>query len=441
MTVVRLLAYGLPGLPLAALMLPLYIFLPTFYAKQAGIGFAAVGGALLVARLWDAVSDPMIGWLSDRFDGRFGRRRPWMLAGLPLVLLSVWMLFVPPDNAGSAHLLLWSILLYLGGTMIMLPYQAWGAEISSDYHERSRISASREIFVVAGTLIAAGLPQVLGNTQGNAAGGALEALAWGLSVALPLTVLICVTLVADPPTARRQRLAPKRGLQILVANQPFRRLIAAYFLNGIANGLPATLFLLFVEHVIQRPEWQGGLLLTYFLCGILAVPFWLWLSRRTSKHVAWIAAMIWACAAFVWVPILGEGDIALFFAVCVLTGASLGADLVLPASMQADVIDVDAAETGQRRAGIYFALWGLATKISLALAVGIAFPLLEIIGFQESTMENDETALFALAALYSLLPVIFKLASLRLVAGFTIDQAEHARLQEKIATNSNEQAA
>ena len=142
----RLVAYGAPALPLAALGLPVFIHLPTFYATAMGWVFATVGAILLFARLWDVITDPLIGFLSDRTGGRFGRRRPWIVAGMPLVLAATWALFVPPDGAGAWHLLFWSLALYLGWTMMILPLSAWGAELSPDYHERSRIAAYREGF-------------------------------------------------------------------------------------------------------------------------------------------------------------------------------------------------------------------------------------------------------------------------------------------------------
>ncbi|MEO0394094.1 MAG: MFS transporter, partial [Pseudomonadota bacterium] len=140
-----LLAYGAPGVPLAALTLPVYILLPTFYATTLGLGLASVGLALVIARVWDAFSDPIIGYLSDqtRHEG-LGRRMPWILGGLVPVMLGTWQLLMPPSDAGLVHLMVWSVVLYTGWTAMILPLSAMGAEISDSYHERSRIAGFRE---------------------------------------------------------------------------------------------------------------------------------------------------------------------------------------------------------------------------------------------------------------------------------------------------------
>ena len=109
-------AFGLLGLPMAAQQLPLYVFLPPYYAQDLGIGLTAVGAALLGARLWDMVTDPLVGWFSDRTGGRFGRRKPFILAGTPILMVSIWFLFVPPEGAGALHLLIWTMIAYFGGT-------------------------------------------------------------------------------------------------------------------------------------------------------------------------------------------------------------------------------------------------------------------------------------------------------------------------------------
>jgi len=424
----RLLAYGLPGLPLAALMLPLYVYLPAFYAEDLGLGFAAVGTILLVARLTDVLTDPLIGVLSDRVATRFGRRRVWMVAGAPLTLLGAHMLFLAEEGAGSVHLLVWTIAVYLGATMIMLPYSAWGAELSSDYDERSRIAGSREGFVVLGTLLAAGLPSLFGADRT----AALEIIVWALWIVLPVSLVVALSSVREGPHVWRASAGWRRSLAVLWRNGPFRRLVAAYLLNGIANGLPASLFLLFVTHVLERPEWSGPLLFVYFLCGVAAIPLWLRASTRYGKHRAWTVAMLWATAVFVFVPLLGPGDHWWFLVICIFTGIGLGADLALPASMQADVIDLDTLRTGRQRTGIFFAIWGVATKLALALAVGIAFPILDLVGFDTDTPEKTETGLFALAALYSLLPAAFKLGAIALVWGYPITAERQKRIRHMI---------
>ena len=424
----RLFAYGLPGLPLAALLLPLYVYLPAYYAEDLGLGFAAVGAVLLIARLSDVVTDPLIGGLSDRIMTRFGRRRVWMVAGVPVVLLSAHMLFRAEAGVGAGYLLIWTVAVYLGLTMILLPYSAWGAELSTDYDQRSRIAGSREGFVVLGTLLAAGLPSLLGADRG----GALNSIVWMLWIVLPLSLMVALRAVPEGQYVWRASVGWQRGLVILWRNRPFRRLVAAYLLNGIANGLPASLFLLFVAHVIEAPAWSGPLLFVYFLCGVAAIPLWLRLSARYGKHRVWTGAMLWATAVFLFVPFLGPGDQWWFLLICIFTGFSLGADLALPASMQADVVDLDTLRSGRQRTGIYFAIWGMATKLALAVAVGIAFPLLELAGFSAEAAGNREAGLFALAALYSLLPAAFKIAAVALFWGYPITAERQRRIRAMI---------
>ena len=241
-------------------------------------------------------------------------------------------------------------------------------------------------------------------------------------------MLIAVWRVPDAPR-RRQSPRWRDGLRLLGQNRPFMRLLSAYLLNGLANALPATLFLLYVNNVLEAGDSAGPLLLLYFLSGVAALPLWLWLARRHDKHRVWAASMLLACAVFVCVPLLGPGDITGFAIVCVLSGLSLGVDVALPASMQADVIDIDESHTGVRRAGMFFGLWGMATKLALALAVGIAFPLLELAGFEA----GGTTALWALIGLYALAPVVIKLAAVWLVWDFPLARAQHAALARRLA--------
>jgi Na+/melibiose symporter-like transporter len=423
-------AYGAVALPLAALNLPLYVYLPTFYSSELGVDLAVVGAVLLGARLLDVVSDPVIGELADRTRTRLGQRRPWIAAAVPLLALGTWQLFLPPAGAGAVHLLVWSIVAYLAWTMLLLTYQAWGVELSADYHERSRIAGVREMFVIVGVVIAAALPTLIGAPPGSAA--ALAAIFWAMLAALVVTSVLALATVSEPEAAPEKRLRLADGLALLAANAPFRRLLGAYLLNGIANALPATLFLLFVQHVLALPDAAGPLLLVYFVSGLVAVPGWLALSRRIGKHRAWQASMLWASLGFVATPFLGAGDLWPFVAVCVLTGLSLGADLALPAAMQADVVDLDRAMGGARRTGLFMAFWSMATKLALALAVGAAFPLLALAGF-EANGANGPTPLLALAALYALVPVAIKLGAVWLVQGYDLDATRQAELRTRIA--------
>ncbi|MFQ3622294.1 MAG: MFS transporter, partial [Acetobacteraceae bacterium] len=154
-------AYALPAFPLAILGLPLNVYLPAFWGETMGLGLSAVGAVLLATRLIDGVTDPLVGWLSDRTRTRFGRRRPWIAAAGLVAAPAVWLLLVPPEGAGAAHLFVCASLVYLGWTMINVPHSAWGAELSTDYNERTRITSWREAATIGGIVASALVPALI----------------------------------------------------------------------------------------------------------------------------------------------------------------------------------------------------------------------------------------------------------------------------------------
>lgn len=424
-------AYGVLGWPLAALGLPLVVYLPPFYAQLPALNTGLVGILVFVARLFDVVSDPLIGTASDRTASRFGRRRPWIAAGTPLLMLAAWFLFIPGEDAGAAYLLVWSILAYLGWTLIYLPYTTLGAELSSDYDERSRITAWREGFFVLGTLVAIMLPALVQRVSGGAGAG-LAAIAVFLIVALPLAVGLFLWRVPEPKDRARSQIGWAESWKLLASNAPFRRLLIAYLFNGAANGLPAALFLFFVTAILGGSEVTGGVFLAiYFLSAVAGLPVWLWIGRDWSKHRLWCASMLWVSAVFIFTLTLNEGSYIGYGLICVLGGTCLGVDQAIAASIQADVIDEDTAAGGDGRAGLYFGLWGMATKLAFAIALGIAYPLLWLAGF-DAGQANDSVALWMLAVLYGLLPVIIKLGVVALIWNFPLDRRRHAELQADI---------
>ncbi len=417
--------------------LPLLIFLPAYYVETTALSLTAIGSVLLVARLWDVAVDPAIGALSDRTQTRFGRRKPWILGALPFVLLGSAMLFDPPAEAGAGYLLLWLLVVYLGWSMVQIPHQAWGAELSSDYAERSRIAAWRESLTVVGVAVAASLPTVAVQTgllhPGDSPEGfALQALVVACAILLPLAAFVLLRYVPEPKAvAAASGFDLRAGWQLLRFNLPFRRLVVAYLVNGVANALPATLFLLYAGSVLGAGDQSGAFLLVYFLSGIAAVPLWLRAAKLWGKHRTWSASMVAACGAFAFVPFLGNGDNSAFLAICLLTGLCFGADLALPASMQADVVDVDTAGGGGQRTGLYFAIWSVATKLALALAPALAFPALDAAGFVANDPASSGHAM--LAFLYAGVPVVFKLAAAYLIWNFPLDAEAQMQLRARIA--------
>ncbi|MCP5286679.1 MAG: MFS transporter [Burkholderiaceae bacterium] len=388
------LRYGMLGLPLAFVALPLYVVLPHHYAAAFGVPLATLGALLLAARLFDAVADPWIGRLVDL--GLAGSRRH-LLAGMVLASAALALgfrgLFIPPMSGGAA-LLAWAaamlLLTYLAYSVLSVLHQAWGARLGGSEAQRARIVSWREGLALLGVMVASVLPSVAGLDVTTAVFAA--ALAAG------------VALLAVAP--RPQPGAPQASLpmSLPLRTPAFRRLLAIYLVNGIASAVPATLVLFFVRDRLQLPDWEPAFLAAYFAAGALSLPLWMHVVARWGLARAWLAGMVLAIAAFVWAATLGAGDSVAFFAVCAATGVALGADLALPSALLAGVVQRSGHQG--RLEGAYFGWWNFATKLNLALAAGIALPLLAAFGYTPGS--QDAGALQALTLAYCALPCALK---------------------------------
>jgi glycoside/pentoside/hexuronide:cation symporter, GPH family len=393
--------YGLLGLPLAFVALPLYVILPNHYARAFGAPLAALGAMLLAARLIDAVLDPLIGRWCDRLFARSSAAVQGAAFVAAVVLaLGLWGLLFPPEavrSAGMAALLGWAGVLmaiaYTAFSVVSVSHQAWGARLGGNEAQRSRVVAWREGLALVGVLVAAVLPGTLG---------------------LGVTVGAFAVLLALGCWAWSRSLAPSEGPRLLSVaagfsplQQPgFRKLLAVFVLNGTASAIPATLVLFFVQDRLQAsPATEPAFLATYFLCAALSMPLWVKVVARLGLARTWLAGMGLSVAVFIWAATLGAGDTAAFLVVCALSGVALGTDLALPGALLAGLIG-RLGERGQRE-GAYFGWWNFAAKLNLALAAGLALPLLAAFGYTPGSREPE--ALWTLTVAYCLLPCALKL--------------------------------
>ncbi|MDD2790513.1 MAG: MFS transporter [Sulfurimonas sp.] len=397
------LLYALPALPLALLGLPLYVYLPSYYAQDVELGLFEVGIVLLVARLFDMISDPLIGYWSDRYFPR----KALMFVGLFFLLGGFYYLSHPIAGATSLWLFSFSMLVYFGWSLISIPYYALGADLGESYKQNSGYASFRELFNISGVLLALLLPYFLGVADNPAK--SLTLMFSVIVILLPIILLIFFLSVHAQRVKSSLHSLKEVYTHFVCELKSSKYLFGAFFLNSFANALPATLFLLYVALVIGAKESSGILLIVYFVSGILALPFWYMLAAKFSKKRAWIVSIINAVFFFSFVPFLGEGDFNYFLIITIFSGMSLGADMALPASMQADVAQ-NASSPQKQLGGTLFGFFAMLTKLSLAVGVGVSFAILGLFDF--STTQPSESSLLVLSLLYGALPVILKLLAI-----------------------------
>jgi Na+/melibiose symporter-like transporter len=427
----RLSAYALLELAIGGPLNVMTLFLGFQYAEL-GVSLEAVGWIVMAARLLDVAIDPAVGLLSDRTRNRFGRRKTWIVAGTPIFVLAVWRLFLPPAQVDAAYFAIWMVLFWLGFSMLNIPYYAWGAELSPDYHERTRITTIRTLAGSGGFWLAVIVPSIsqqlfgFGGKPDEILGLVARYTIW----LLPALVILAAIVVPDRSSAGAA-VPFLRGLGVMRRNKPFLRLLAAFTIVGLGPALQGVMFPFFMKHVVREVSSSAQSLVLYLPCVMFGIALWGALAQRIEKHRAWMCGMAVMVGATSLYMLVGAGDMGLMLTVLLISGVGSGALNALPASMKADVVDLDALESGEDRAGLFFAAWSLAVKLITALGQFLAFNSLALIGFNPQG-ENGPDELLGLRVFYSAGPMLLYLIGLLLIWGYPITSIRHAQLRQQL---------
>ncbi len=429
-----LLAYGTPAAAYA-----FYLFFIQFYflkfATDVLLAAPAVIGALMgVGRIWDAFSDPLVGYWSDRTRSRWGRRRPWMLAAIPLLAVSSIMVWSPPTALGPGALVAWSAVALLGFytsyTIYSIPHASLGAEISTDHHQRTRVFGAQRVAFVLGMMAAFAAIGVATNADDRRATALVLAVAGAVAAS---------ALLLAAPAGVRERVeyqgrgagSPWQALRDVARNPHARILLFAWFVEGLGGGVLGVLSPYLTEYVIGRPDLIAVVPAFFVVASVASIPVWIALSRRFGKRNVWVAAVTANGLFFGAIFFVGPGDIPLLSVLLVGAGFANGCGGAIGASMLADVIDYDELRSGERKEGAYSAAWGFSFKLSIGLVVILTGFALQLAGF-EPNVQQTRTAELTLRGLFSGAPLVASLLAAAILLRFRLDAREHGRIRAEL---------
>ena len=405
--------YGSIGICLGFISLPLYVYLPKYYAETYQVSLVLLSVVILCTRLIDTVQDPIIGWLSDKLLEYKISRLHIITIAIPLLCLSFLGLLFPPEFGGR---ILWItvflVLTYTLFSFVSVNYYTTATEITEEYNQQTKLVSARETLSLTGISIGAIIPSFL---QQKFSATVANSLTWLLFV----TICCCALYVFayKSPAPEKQKTTQEKifvALKIVSANRMYLLLALVFLLSTTAAALPATIVLFYIKDVIQAEPYYGLFLGLYFLCAIIGLPLWYILSSILGKKNTWLLAMLITICSFIWATFLGPGDLFSYGLICVLTGLCLGADLVMPASMLSDLI------ANSPNKAKYFGVWGMVGKSSLAFAGSASLFILGSLGYTANTPVDDTIRLY-ISLSYALFPCLIKLISFILLYKIKID--------------------
>lgn len=436
-------AYGAPGLGVGYMYLLIGLYIMKFSTDVLLIAPVVMGTIFGASRVWDAVSDPLVGYLSDRTNHSLGRRRSWLLASIVPVSIAFVMVFSPPASLQGGALIAWMAVgivgFYSAMTVFIVPHMSLGAELTPNYHERSRLYGLRHAAFTVGSILALASMQLLINAEQEGE-AAIRETAFELSIfAAVLTAGLILYAVIN--------LRERADFQGRVTSKPFsafkdvwqnphaRVVLIVTFIENIGSAVIGILTLYVAQYVVGRPSLAPLVILAYMVPSSMSVPLWLPLSRRFGKIRLWMFSMILTGLSFGGMFALPFVDdqtkIILFFTLAVFAGLAAGCGGTISPSIQSDIIDYDEYLTGERKEGSYFAAFNFVYKSAIGVMIVLTGYVLQFAGF----VPNEEQTMFvklAIMCLYGLFPLVCYLIGAYMFRKFTLDEAEHARIRVEL---------
>ncbi|MDP7572654.1 MAG: MFS transporter, partial [Myxococcota bacterium] len=366
--------YGAPAMPVWFAFMLQSVFLVNFAVDTLLIAPVVISTIFGASRLWDAVSDPLAGYFSDRTRSRLGRRRSWLLVSIPVLAVGFSMTWSPPDALSGTDLTVWVgvgiFLFYTGTTLFTIPYESLGAEMTSDHHDRTRVFGVKQLVAGLGSMAAVGgIYYLVTADDKREAGGVLAII-----VSVACCVLIGLSVWALRERSEYQgRGSTKvlRAFRDVLANPHAVPLLFVFFIENFGMAMLAAMAPFLMKYVYNSEEMTPLFLGMYIVPSLLFIPLWIRISRTVGKRRLWLFATATLAVGFSLMYFASAERIGLFFAIVAIVGIGGGCGQVVGPSIQADVIDWDEAQTGERKEGTYFAAWNLADKAAGALSVGL----------------------------------------------------------------------
>lgn len=428
---ITLAALAAPALPMAAMTLPLTIFLPAFYATTIGINLAVVGLVFTLVRVADLFFDPFVGGLMDRTSTRWGRFKPWLAAGGPVVMVGAAMLFMARPGVGPLYLAAALVIAYAGYSIIILSQMGIGARLTRDYHERSRVFAWWQVFNVTGLIIVLVAPPLLAHWMPIDQTITVRIMGIAIVVATPITILVSLLMVRDDSRTRLGGAHVSLGEYLsLFRLRSVRFLLVSTLFTGLGLGVSSSVFIFFFSILKDITAEEVGLVLAgFFVVNICAAPAWAWIGNRIGKHRALALGGLGTAIYMTIITVMPQRDFLLYGTACLIGGfCACSADL-LPRAMMADVGDEDHLASGSDRTGILYALLLITQKIGQALAIGIVYVLLDLIGFDAAAGKaNTPDALMGVLLLGSVIPGLLHLSGGVIAWFYPLTATRHARI-------------
>ncbi len=430
------LLYGVGDIGNAVVNSAVQFFLLAFYTDGALIAAGLASTALWVAKFWDAVNDPLFGWLSDRTVSRFGKRRVYMIFGaLPLAICIALLWFVPP-GLPDVWVFVWIVLTFVlfdtFWTLTNVPYYALTAELTEDYDERSGLTAFRMVLGVPAYIVGAALtPFLVGLFASKRTGYGVVGVIYGLLAAAVLWIAAAGIRERRSIVESKAQTPPWRSFLATFRNRPFVRLIVAYLLTNVGFALIKTLLYYFLTyHLNMEAQVPVVMLLLLLFVALFLFP-WKKLAERLNKGPAYALGMIIGGLAVGLTFLLPQGQTPWVYVIAAVAGIGFSAQWVFPWAMVPDVVEIDRLASGEHRGGMYYGVWGLVTKLSDALGLVTAGWVLQIFGYVPNVAQSAET-LLGIRLFFGPVPLLFFVLALPLLIWYPITRRSHAELRARL---------